>query len=201
MTTLSAEAKALRDDYNRKYREEHKAEKRIANKKWKEAHREQINAAQRKARAKKKKETKALKAREYRAAYWERKAQELVSTLELFEPTPTPEPTPANTHTLEHTLDTTLDTTLEPTPTPMHQGNMRQFVDDRLIIDSTAHTSNAALTEAFNEWSGSAISTKKFGLDFKVEAERLGLTQTRTKKGMQWNGIRLRSGLGSENIR
>ena len=182
MIELSAEAKALRDEYNRAYRAEHKPEKLIANKKWRDAHREQINADRRKARAKKKKEAKSSKAREYHANYWERKASKSVITLELSETTPTTKDTPAT----EHTLDPT------PTPASIHQGTIRQFVDDRLITNTTEHTSNATLTEAFNEWSSSTMSTTKFALDFKSEAKRLGLTQTRTKKGMQWNGVRLR---------
>lgn len=69
---------------------------------------------------------------------------------------------------------------------------MRRFVKERCILQSELSTSNKELTQAFNNWNSSNLSTTKFALEFKDAAVELELEKKRTKHGNVWQGVGLK---------
>ncbi|WP_196008164.1 hypothetical protein [Clostridium tyrobutyricum] len=67
-----------------------------------------------------------------------------------------------------------------------------QFIKERCILQSELSTSNKELTQAFNNWNSSNLSTTKFALEFKDAAVELGLEKKRTKYGNVWQGVGLK---------
>lgn len=69
---------------------------------------------------------------------------------------------------------------------------IQHFIKEKCMLQSELSTSNKELTQAFNNWNSSNISTTKFALEFKDAAVELGLEKKRTKKGNVWQGVGLK---------
>jgi putative DNA primase/helicase len=67
--------------------------------------------------------------------------------------------------------------------------SLQQFIDECLVINPNACITNKDLTDLYNRWSGSNITTTKFSLMFKDRAKRIKVTQTRKNYGTFWQGI------------
>lgn len=69
---------------------------------------------------------------------------------------------------------------------------IQQFIKKKCTVQSGLSISNKELSQAFNGWNNSDISTTKFALEFKDIALQLGLLKKRTKHGMMWEGVGLK---------
>lgn len=72
--------------------------------------------------------------------------------------------------------------------------DLQQFIDDYCILKHDAYVTNKDLTDAYNRWSNSNLTPKKFSLKFNEKARHIGVTQARKTYGTFWRGIGLPAG-------
>jgi len=66
---------------------------------------------------------------------------------------------------------------------------LQLFIDECLVVDTDMCITNKELTEIYNRWSATAITTVKFSAMFRDKAKNMNLKQTRKKYGTFWQGI------------